>query len=117
MKEYNHEFNVQCEIGKVWDFFMDPKHIEVISTRDFNEILIKSSTTRLAQGTELWVSTDLFVKRHWHSKITKIEELREFVDEVQGQRYFKWIHTHRFSQLDSNQTRIIDDVIFQFGFA
>ena len=95
---------------------MDPRHIEVVSPRDFNERLIKCSTTRLALDSDLSVRTNLFVKKSWHSKITKLEELNEFVDEVQQDRLLKWVHVHRFIQVDDRHTRLIDEVKFEFGF-
>ena len=117
MKTYHHEFVIRCELKKVWDFFMSSNHFEVISPEDLNEKLIKSSTNRLALGTELWISTDLFVRRTWHSRITKLEEFREFVDEVPQDRLFaKWIHSHKFSQIDTTHTLVADNINFQFRY-
>lgn len=95
---------------------MDPKHIEVVSPRDFDETLIKCSTSRLALGSDLSVCTKLFVKRYWHSKITKFEDLNEFVDEVQNDRLLRWMHIHRFIPVDNAHTRLIDEVRVEFSF-
>jgi ligand-binding SRPBCC domain-containing protein len=56
------------------------------------------------------------VKRYWHSKITKFEELNEFVDEVQNDRLLEWTHLHRFIQVDNVHTRLIDEVRVEFRF-
>jgi len=95
---------------------MDPRHIEVISPREFSEVLIRCSTPRLSLNTDLWVSTGLFVKKHWHSKITRLEEFHEFMDEVQQSKLMHWAHLHRFAKLNDQSTRVIDEVKFEFGF-
>ena len=116
MKEYNRTFIVRCEIGKVWDFFADPKHVEAVSPKDFDETLISCSTPRLVRESELVVCTKLFLKKFWRSKITKFEEMHEFVDEVQNERLMKWAHIHRFEKVDDAHTRITDRVRYEFGY-
>lgn len=94
---------------------MNPKHIEIVSPKEFNEVLLRCSTPRLTLNTELWVSTGLFVKKCWHSKITRFEEFHEFMDEVQESRLMKWTHLHRFIKDGDQQTRMTDEVRFEFG--
>jgi ligand-binding SRPBCC domain-containing protein len=95
---------------------MNPKHIEIVSPIEFNEVLIRCSTPRLSLNTDLWVSTGLFLKKRWHSKITRFEEFHEFMDEVQQSRLLKWAHLHRFIKVGDHDTRVIDEVKFEFGF-
>jgi ligand-binding SRPBCC domain-containing protein len=95
---------------------MNPKHIEIVSPREFNEVLIRCSTPRLSLNTDLEVSTGLFLKKRWHSKITRFEEFHEFMDEVQQSRLLKWAHLHRFIKVGVHDTRVIDEVMFEFGF-
>jgi ligand-binding SRPBCC domain-containing protein len=95
---------------------MDPKHIEMVSPREFNEVLIRCSTTRLSLNTDLWVSTGLFMKKRWHSKITRFQELHEFMDEVQQSRLLKWAHLHCFIKLGEQSTLVRDEVELEFGF-
>lgn len=95
---------------------MNPKHIEIVSPREFNELLIQCSTSRLSLNTDLRVSTGLFIKKHWHSKITRFEEFHEFMDEVQQSRILKWSHSHYFIKVGDNDTRVIDEVKFHFGY-
>jgi ligand-binding SRPBCC domain-containing protein len=100
---------------KAWDFFMDPKHIEKVSPKEFNEVLIRCSTSRLGLNTELWVSTGLFVTKNWHSKITHFREFNEFTDEVQQSKLLKWSHMHQFVKV-GDKTHLIDEINFKFGY-
>jgi ligand-binding SRPBCC domain-containing protein len=117
MKRFKHEFVVKRDIKTVWNFFMDPKHIEVVSPREFNEVLIQCSTNRLALNADLLVSTGLFVKKHWQSKITRFEEFQAFKDEVQQSRILKWSHLHSFHQVEDQSTLVRDEVEFEFRLA
>ena len=116
LKRFTREFDVDCEIKKVWAFFMNPKHIELVSPENFNEVLIRCSTPQLTLDSELRVSTGLFVKKHWHSKITSFKEFQEFTDEVQHSRLMKWTHRHYFVKKSDAETRLIDELEFQFGY-
>jgi ligand-binding SRPBCC domain-containing protein len=71
---FRHEFAVDCEIEKVWNFFADLRHFENINPVDLNEKLVRASNNMLASGTEIWISTDLFFRRTWHARIVKVEE-------------------------------------------
>jgi len=116
MKTFERECVVKCDIKKVWNFFMDPRHIERISPTEFNEILLKCSTPQLSLNTDLWVSTGLFVKKRWHSRITRFDEFYEFMDEVQQSKLLKWAHLHRFIPVGDQGTQVIDEVKFEFAF-
>lgn len=115
MKTYRHEFAVNSEIERVWDFFTDIKHFEMISPKNLNEVLLKASNTRLTEGTNVWLSTDLFVKRTWHSKIIKSEPY-EYVDEIREGLFKRWTHTHRFTRITDSQTSVMDEIAFELPY-
>ena len=117
MKHYHHEFIVNCGLRKTWDFFMNPKHIEMISPPDFNETLINCTTPKLVQGSELFVRTELFISKNWHSKIVRLEEMNLFVDEVHDSKFLKWTHEHKFISENEGRTLVSDTVQFQLGFS
>ena len=116
MKVFSHEFTVECEIGKVWNFFVDPTHFEATSPQNLNEKLVSSTSSRLVEGTEVCISTNLFLKRTWHPRITKSEEPREYIDEVNDRPLKKWIHKHNFMQLEKSRTSVIDEITFEIGY-
>jgi ligand-binding SRPBCC domain-containing protein len=115
MRRFKHEFLVKRDINTVWNFFMDPRHIETVSPGEFNEVLLRCSTDRLSLNTDLWVSTSLFLKKRWHSKITRFDEFHEFKDEVQQSRLLKWSHLHCFHKVEDHITLVRDEVEFEFG--
>ena len=115
MQTFRHEFIVQCEIEAVWDFFTDPQHFEMISPENLKETLIECSTPKLGLGTDVWISTSLFFKRIWHSRIIKFEQY-EYVDEVHSGLMKKWIHRHEFIRSGNGQTLAIDEIMFELGY-
>ena len=81
MKIFRHEFVVDCPVEKAWDFFTDTNHIDSIGPSDFKEKLVTASSNRLIAGTDVWISTNLFVRKIWHSMVVWSEPY-EYVDEV-----------------------------------
>jgi ligand-binding SRPBCC domain-containing protein len=112
LAKFRHEFVARAGIDLVWDFFTDPTHFETISPVDLNERLIRTSNPKLVQGTEVWISTSLFMARVWHATITKSTPY-EYVDSVKGSFFKCWTHTHRFVPIENGATRVIDEIIFE----
>ena len=115
MKIFKHDSTVVCDIDSVWDFFTDSNHFEKISPRNLSELLLKATNQKLSLGTEVWISTSLFVTREWHSKIIKFEPY-EHVDKMQGGIFTSWTHTHKFTSINNTQTKISDEIVFQMPF-
>jgi len=114
---FRHEFVVDCEVEKVWNFFTDPKHFEAISPVDLNERLVRASNNTLVLGTDIWISTDLFFRRTWHARVVKLEEPYEYDDEVYDRLLKNWIHRHSFVKIGAKKkTSVIDEITFKFGY-
>ena len=112
LRKFRHEFVVKAGIDSVWDFFTDPTHFETISPSNLKERLIKSSNPKLVEGTEVWISTSLFMKRRWHAVITKSVPY-EYVDSIAGSVFKSWSHIHKFIPTGDGATRVIDEIIFE----
>ncbi len=112
MKTFRHEYIVNAGVQRVWEFFTDPNHFEVISPRNLNEILVKSSSSRLLPGTELWITTSLFIGRTWQATITRLEPY-EYVDSVHDDLFKIWLHTHKFLPIDRESTAVMDEFAFE----
>ena len=101
---------IQCGV-----FFTDSDHFEKISPSNLNEKLVRTTSQKLSLGTEVWISTSLFVSRNWHSKIIKFQPY-EYVDKMQGGIFTTWTHTHRFTKISSKKTKISDEIVFHLPF-
>lgn len=113
LKQFRQAFTVRAGVEKVWDFLMDPAHFEAISPKDLNETLIKATNSRLTAGTEVWLSTDIMVRRTWHASIIKSEPY-ELVDAISGDRLLKhWTHVHRLESVDGTTTMVVDEIKFE----
>ena len=51
MKYFHNEFEVNSNIEKVWEFYTDLKHLEIISPSDIKLHLIESTDKILKKGT------------------------------------------------------------------
>lgn len=115
MKKFLHSFVVNADIDRVWDFYTDIGHLEVITPPHVRLRLVKSSTgSRLREGTEVWLEGNLMVKSTWHSKITELRPY-VYVDEMLEGRFKVWKHTHAFERADGG-TKVIDEIDFELRY-
>ena len=119
MKRFSHSFVVPSDIDKVWDFYTDIHHLEVITPPHMRLKVVNSSTgSRLKEGTEVWIEGNLAVKSAWHSRITSMQQY-VYVDEMLEGRFKTWKHTHAFRQVDgAGWTEVKDEIDFalRYGF-
>jgi ligand-binding SRPBCC domain-containing protein len=106
---------VPADIDKVWGFYADIGHLEVITPPHMRLKVIKSSTgSKLQQGTEVWLEGHLVVKSAWHSMITEMKPY-VYVDEMLEGRFKTWKHTHAFRQVEGG-TEVVDEIEFELRY-
>jgi len=115
MKKHVQKYVINCNIQKVWDFFTDIKHLELLSPEDIQESLLKSTHSKFEKNTEVWTSTKLIRKQIWHSKIIECEPY-SFTDQLQEGLFKEWKHVHRFDKISDDQTSITEEVIFELPY-
>jgi ligand-binding SRPBCC domain-containing protein len=125
-KTFNYTFIVNCPLDRVWQFYTDAKHLEIITPNELELRIINCTTQKLTQGTEIWIEGRIiatiisFKKSKWHSKITYLKPY-EYVDEMLKGPFKKWRHLHEFHSIDDEeqkqkQTKVIDNVEFQLPY-
>lgn len=112
MRKFHHAFTVNANIDKVWDFYTDIDHLEVITPPRVQLRLVKSTHQKLVQGSEVWLTGILLTRSNWHSKITSLKPY-EYVDEMLTGRFQVWKHVHGFCNIDENTTEVIDEIEFE----
>lgn len=111
MRRFTHRFLVNAEISKVWDFYTDIRHLDVISPPTLKLRVVKCTHQKIVEGSEVWLTGILLTRSNWHSKITSLEPY-EYVDEMLSGRFRVWKHTHGFRSVGEDQTEVIDDIEF-----
>jgi ligand-binding SRPBCC domain-containing protein len=46
---------VNCHIDRVWEFFTDIKHLEIITPREIELKITNATSQKLTQGSEIWL--------------------------------------------------------------
>jgi ligand-binding SRPBCC domain-containing protein len=115
-------FIVKNPIEKVWHFYTNVKHLEIITPKEIDLKIINTTSQNIVQGQEIWVGSKIFetikIKRTmtWHSKITFLKEY-EYIDEMPEGPFKKWRHMHKFHNIiDGKQTEIIDEIEFELPY-
>ena len=117
MKTFNHFFTVDASIGKVWDFYTDLHHLEIITPKRLDFKIIESSSNKITMGQTAYFSSKILTRMTWKTKITTCKPYT-YVDEMSNTIFKRWKHTHVFHKINENQTRITDKIEFelQYGF-
>jgi len=112
LKTFKHSFVVDAPIGKVWDFYTDLHHLEVITPKEIGFKIIESNSGQVTQGQTACLSGKLLTRMTWKTKITFCKPYT-YVDEMSEGLFKHWKHTHVFHKIAENQTRIIDEIKFE----
>ena len=118
---------MNCPIDRVWEFYIDVKHLGIITPKELELKIIKSTSQKLAQGSEIWLEgkiTMMLSKRtKWQSTITLFSVSShkcEYVDEMLTGPFKKWRHLHKFNDIDNdnskNQTQVTDEIDFELPY-
>ncbi|MGI0019943.1 MAG: SRPBCC family protein [Nitrososphaera sp.] len=109
MHAFRHAFTVDADIDRVWGFYTDVGHLEVVTPKRL-KLKVERSTTgeKLQEGTELWISAQLVTRSTWHSRIIRLAPYT-YVDEMLEGKFPHWKHTHVFRKTESG-TEILDEI-------
>lgn len=120
MKYFHNEFEVNSNIEKVWEFYTDLKHLEIISPSDIKLHLIESTDNILKKGTVACFYGKIIISAQWCSRITFFEKY-EYVDEMiqngnKNPPFRLWHHRYRFNEINDCKIRVVDNIEFEFPF-
>ncbi len=112
MIKFIHKFIINKDIEKVWEFYTDIRHLEIITPKKLNLKIINTTNQKIILGQETILSAKIIImERTWHSKITFFQQY-EYIDEMLEGPFIKWKHTHKFQGINKNKTEVIDKVEF-----
>ena len=116
MIKFIHKFIINEDIEKVWEFYTDIRHLEIITPKKLNLKIINTTNQKIILGQETIISAKIIMmKITWHSKITFFQQY-EYIDEMLEGPLIKWKHTHKFKRINKNKTEIIDKVEFSLPY-
>ena len=115
MTKFINKFIVNEDIEKVWQFYTDNKHLEIISPKELNLKIITTTNQIITLGQESTISAKIIIHRIWHSKIIFFQQY-EYIDEMLTGPFKKWKHIHKFNQIKENETEVIDEVEFDLPY-
>lgn len=120
MRTFKHSFVVNSPIDRVWEFYTDIKHLEIITPAEIELKITNGTSQKLIQGSEFWFEGKLMIfKRRWHSVIKSIKPY-QYLDEMLTGPLKKWRPLHKFNDIymneDQEQTEVIDEVDFELPY-
>ena len=118
MKSFEQSFKVHCSIDKVWKFYTDIKHLEIVTPPNLNLKIIETSDKQIVKGLRMTISGRLFLyNSKWNSIISLVDISKHmYIDEMVKGPFKKWKHVHLFSEIGKNQTVITDKIEFELPF-
>ena len=118
MKSFEQSFKINCSIDKVWKFYTDIKHLEIVTPPNLNLKIIETSDKQIIKGLRMTISGRLFLyNSKWNSIISLVDISRHmYIDEMVKGPFKKWKHIHLFSEIEENQTVITDKIEFELPF-
>lgn len=114
MRTFRHAFTVNADIDRVWEFYTDIRHLQIISPPRMQIRLVKATHQKIVQGSEVWLTGMLLTRSNWHSKITSFVPY-EYVDEMLTGRFRVWKHVHGFRR-GGDKTEVVDEIDFELHY-
>ena len=116
MIKFIHRFIINEDIEKVWEFYTDIRHLEIITPKKLNLKIINTTNQKIILGQETIISAKIIIiQSTWHSKITLFQQY-EYIDEMLEGPLNKWKHRHKFKKINENKTEIIDEVEYSLPY-
>jgi len=117
LNTFYHSFVLNAPIDKVWDFYTDLHHLEIITPKRLDLKIIESSSNKITQGQTACFSSKILTRITWKTKITACKPYT-YVDEMSNVLFKHWRHTHVFHKISETQTKVTDEIEFelQYGF-
>ncbi|MGA8107649.1 MAG: SRPBCC family protein [Nitrososphaeraceae archaeon] len=103
-------------IDQVWEFYTHIEHLSIITPKEVNLKVLNSTDKKFSQGTQFWIQGKILLyTSKWHSIIRSITPY-EYVDEMLSGPFKKWVHVHKFHDIELNQTEVVDEVEFELPY-
>ena len=115
LKTFYHYFIVDAPIDKVWDFYTDLHHLEIITPKRLDFKIIESTSNKITLGQTAYFSSKLLTTITWKTKITTCKPYT-YVDEMSNPLFKHWKHTHVFHKINENQTKVTDEIEFELQY-
>ena len=120
LRAFKHSFVVNSPIDRVWEFYTDIKHLEIITPKEMKLKVTDATSQKLTQGSEIWLEGKLMIsKRRWHSIIKSLRPY-QYIDEMLTGPFKEWRHLHKFYDININnnqkQTEVLDEVDFEIPY-
>jgi ligand-binding SRPBCC domain-containing protein len=65
---------VNSPIDRVWEFYTDVRHLEIITPEQMKLKIINATSEKLTQRSEIWLEAKLIIfKTRWHSVIRSLK--------------------------------------------
>lgn len=115
MSRFTNRFIVSAPIEKVWNFYTDIKHLEIITPQKLNLKVIDTTNDKISTEQECTISAKILTRKRWRSKIVACSPY-EYTDEMLEGPFKKWKHVHKFNEISRNETEIIDEIDFELSY-
>ena len=106
---------LKLPIEKAWDFFSRPENLQKItpSSMGFKITSVVDSKAYPGQIITYKVNVLPGITSNWVTEITQVVENNFFIDEQRFGPYKMWHHEHKFSELPSGNTLMIDKISYK----
>lgn len=108
---------VRAPLAEVWEFFCDPRNLNVITPPDLDFRIRTDPLPRMYSGQIIEYSVGFLpgIRSRWLTEIAHVRELEYFVDEQRSGPYRLWYHEHHFRQTEHG-VELRDQVTYEVGF-
>jgi len=115
LRKFLHTFTINAGIDRVWEFYTDLHHLNVITPRQLQLRVDNAISQKLAAGHRVSLSGRFVTRRTWNTDITYLGPY-VYVDEMKNGPFKQWKHTHTFKKISDNETEVVDDIDFELPY-
>jgi ligand-binding SRPBCC domain-containing protein len=115
LKKFLNTFTVNAGIDKVWEFYTDLHHLDIITPKQLQLRVDHVISQKLAAGQTISLSGRFLTRRSWNTDITFLEPYI-YVDEMKNGPFKLWKHIHTFKKINDNETEVVDEIDFELPF-